>query len=475
MTDCNRDPIVFSSLGTKRVIADFDGGHITSDGGALLLREVDRHLGLIDQLNAALPDPRDPARITHEQRHMLSQRILGIALGHEDLNDHQHLRDDPLMQAVTGRGVDAEQPLAGASTLCRLENRVTDRRTLFELARVLVEVFIASHAEPPAELVLDFDATDDEVHGHQLKRFFHGYYDHYCFLPLYVFCGDHLLCAYLRPADIDAARHSRAILKLLVTRLRRAWPGVRITLRADSGFCRWRTMRWCDRHGVHYVLGLAKNKSLERLSEGTLLRGRLSFEASGEKRRLFDEFTYAAGTWDRPRRTILRHEHDERGPNPRYVVTNVERRADGRLADDPDRDDARRLYEDVYCARGECENRIKEQQLDLFAGRTSCHQFLPNQFRVLLSAAAYVLMDHLRRLGLTGTELARAQAGTIRTKLLKVGARVVASVRRVVLNLSGGYPLRALFTRLARTLAALPTAAAAVIAGPLVDRRASSA
>ncbi len=474
MTDCNRDPIVFSSLGTRQVVADFDGGHITSDGGALLLREVDRHLGLIDQLNAALPDPRDPARITHEQRHMLSQRILAIALGHEDLNDHQHLRDDPLMQAVTGRGVDASQPLAGPSTLCRLENRVTDRRVLFDLARVLVEVFIASHTEPPAELVLDFDATDDEVHGHQLKRFFHGYYDHYCFLPLYVFCGDHLLCAYLRPANIDAAKHSRAILKLLVERLRQAWPDVRITLRADSGFCRWRMMRWCDRHGVQYVLGLAKNKSLERLSEPVLLRGRLSFEESGTKRRLFDEFTYAAGTWDRPRRTILRHEHDEKGPNPRYVVTNVERdgHTHGRLADDPDRDAARALYEDVYCARGECENRIKEQQLDLFAGRTSCHAFLPNQFRVLLSAAAYVLMDHLRRLGLKGTELAQAQAGTIRTKLLKVGARVVASVRRVVLNLSSGYPLQALFTRLARTLAALPTAAA--IAGLPVERRAAA-
>jgi hypothetical protein len=470
MTDCNRDPIIFSTLGSKQVVADFDGGRITSDGGALLLREVDRHLGLIDQLDAALPDPRDPARVTHEQRHLLAQRILAIALGHEDLNDHQHLRDDPLMQAVTGRGVDAKQPLAGPSTLCRLENRVTDRRVLFDLAKVLVEVFIASHTEPPAELVLDFDATDDEVHGHQLKRFFHGYYDHYCFLPLYVFCGDHLLCAYLRPADIDAAKHSRAILKLLVRRLRRAWPDVRITLRADSGFCRWRLMRWCDRHGVQYVLGLAKNASLERLSAGTLLRGRLWFEESGQKRRLFDEFRYAAGTWDRPRRTILRHEHDAKGPNPRYVVTNVQR--DGCLADDPDRDDARALYEGVYCARGECENRIKEQQLDLFAGRTSCHQFLPNQFRVLLSAAAYVLMDHLRRLGLKGTELARAQAGTIRLKLLKVGARVVASVRRVVLNLSGGYPLQALFTRLARTLAALPTAAAVIVDRP-VERRAA--
>ena len=450
MTECNENPIEFSSLGRKQVVADFEGGSITSDGGALLLREVDRHLGLIDKLNAALPDPRDPSKVVHEQRHLLARRILGIALGHEDLNDHQHLRDDPLVQAATGRGVDPDQPLASPATLCRLENRATDRKALSDLAAVLVDVFVASHAsheQPPEELVPDFDATDDEAHGHQAGRFFHGYYDCYCFLPPYVFCGDHLLVAYLRPANIDASKHSRAILKLLVTRLREAWPRVRITVRADSGFCRWRLMRWCDRHGVNYVPGLAKNKALERLSAGTLLRGRLSFEETGEKRRLFEEFTYAAGTWDRHRRTILRHEHDEHGPNPRYVVTNLQ--GEGY--------EAQALYEGTYCGRGECENRIKEQQLDLFAGRTSCHEFLPNPFRVLLSAAAYVLVDHLRRLGLRGTELEQAQAGTIRLKLLKVGARVVSSVRRVVLHLSGGFPLRDLFARLARRLTTLPS------------------
>jgi len=447
MTDCNPDPIEFSSLGRKQVVADFDGGSITSDGGALLLREVDRHLGLIDRLDAALPDPRDPSKITHHQRHMLAQRVFGIALGHEDLNDHHALRDDPLVQAVTGRGIDPDQPLASPTTLCRLENRATDREALFEMSKALVEVFIASHAEPPGELVLDFDATDDEVHGKQVGRFFHGYYDGYCFLPLYVFCGDHLLVAYLRPSNIDASRHSRAILKLLVRRLREAWPHVKITVRADSGFCRWRLMRWCDRHDVHYVLGLAKNKALERLSEGVLLRGRLGFEQDGQKRRLFAEFTYAAGTWDRPRRVVLRHEHDASGPNPRYVVTNLPGEAHP----------AQPLYEETYCGRGECENRIKEQQLDLFAGRTSCHEFLPNQFRVLLSAAAYVLVDHLRRLGLAGTELEQAQAGTIRLKLLKVGARVVSSVRRVVLHLSTGFPPRDLFARLARRLTTLPS------------------
>ena len=461
MTDCNAQPIAFSSLGRKQVVADFNGGSITSDGGALLLREVDRRLGLIDRLDAVIPDPRDPSRVIHEQRHMLAQRIFAIALGYEDVNDHFTLRNDPLMQAVTGRGIDAGQAMASPTTLGRLENRTgkatpADRKVLFDMSAVLVDVFIASHAEPPEEVVLDFDATDDPVHGKQVGRFFHGYYDHYCFLPLYVFCGDHLLAAYLRPSNIDGARHSRAILKLLVERIRRAWPRVRIVVRADSGFCRWRSMRWCDRHDVGYVIGLAKNPALERLSDYAMLKGRLTFQQDGRKSRVFDEFDYAAGSWDRPRRVILRYEHDEKGPNPRYIVTNLPR----------DRHEGRALYEQTYCARGECENRIKEQQLDLFAGRTSCHEFLPNQFRVLLSAAAYVLLDHLRRSGLGGTELREAQAGTIRLKLLKVGARVTQSVRRVVLHLSSGFPLRELFARIARGLVDLP----AVARSPAVPR-----
>lgn len=447
MTDCNDNPIVFSSLGRKQLAADFNGGSITSDGGALLLREVDRHLGLIDRLNAVMPDPRDPARIIHEQRHMLAQRIFAIALGHEDVNDHFALRNDPLLQAVSGRGIDPQQPLASPTTLGRLENRAVDRQMLFEMSAVLVETFIASHQEPPREIVLDFDATDDAVHGKQIGRFFHGYYDHYCFLPLYVFCGDHLLAAYLRPSNIDGAKHARAILKLLVRRLRQVWPDVKIIVRADSGFCRWRMMRWCDRHRVHYVLGLAKNAALERMSEYAMLKGRLTFEEHGQKARVFDELTYAAASWDRTRRVILRYEHDAQGANPRYVVTSLPK---------DDEHDGQALYEKTYCARGECENRIKEQQLDLFAGRTSCHAFLSNQLRVLLSAAAYVLFDHLRRAGLAGTELQEAQAGTIRLKLLKIGARVKQSVRRIVLHLSSGFPLQELFTQLARKLTALP-------------------
>jgi hypothetical protein len=247
MTDCITQPLLFSSLKNKKIQADFNGGSLTSDTGALLLREVDRRLGLVDAINRCIPDPRNEFFIVHQQETMLAQRIFGIALGYEDLNDHQSLRDDPLLQIVTERGVTKDQlPLASPPTLCRLENRV-DCKALADIAKVFIETFIASFKNPPDELILDFDATDDPVYGNQEKRFFHGYYDKYCFLPLYVFCGSQLLIAYLRPADIDPALHSRAILKLLVKRIRRAWPNVRIIIRCDSGFCRWRLMRWCDR------------------------------------------------------------------------------------------------------------------------------------------------------------------------------------------------------------------------------------
>jgi hypothetical protein len=307
------------------------------------------------------------------------------------------------------------------------------------MAKVLVEQFIASHDTPPEELILDFDATDDLVHGRQEGRFFHGYYDAYCFLPLYVFCGDQLLVAYLRPSNIDAAWHSRAILKLLVQRFRQVWPNVRIVFRGDSGFCRWRMLRWCDRHGVHYIVGLPKNDVLKRLARRSRVQARWDHRRSGQKQRLFEEFQYAAGTWDRPRRVIAKAEYGDQGENPRFVVTSLQ-------------GPPQELYEDVYCQRGEMENRIKEQQLHLFADRTSCHEFLANQFRVLLSAAAYVLMETLRRVGLAGTELAEAQVDTIRLKLLKIGARVVRSVRRIVLHLASGYPLQELLASVLRRL-----------------------
>ena len=432
MTDSNQAALVFSNLGRKKIQADFAGGKLTSDAGAALLREVDRRIGLIDALAECIVDPRQAAKITHDLRTMLAQRILALALGYEDLNDHDSLRNDPLLQLISQRGID-DKPLASAATLCRFENGM-DRKSLSKMAEVFVEQFIASHPRAPERIVLDFDATDDPVHGNQAGRFFHGYYDHYCFLPLYVFCGEQLLVAYLRPSKIDASLHSRAILKLLVRRFREVWPKVKIIFRGDSGFCRWKLLRCCDKHDIGYIVGLAQNAVLQRLAQPYLRQAKKQFEQTSQKQRIFAETQYAAATWDRKRRVIIKAEHTSQGSNPRFVVTN--------LSGDP-----QGLYDDLYCQRGDMENRIKEQQLDLFAGRTSCHEFLANQFRLLLSSAAYVLIESLRRLGLKGTELAKAQAGTIRLKLLKIGARIRCSVRRIVLHLAGGYPLKELFAR----------------------------
>lgn len=433
MTDCNRDPLAFSRLDSKAIVADFMGGQITTDAGALLLREVDDRIGLFNALDAAIPDPRHPVFIIHDQRAMIAQRVTALALGYEDLNDHQTLRADPALQIAAGQLPQPDRTLASPPTLCRLENRV-DRRSLVRIAEVLVDQYIAAHPAPPEHLVLDFDATDDRIHGQQEGRFFHGYYDHHCFLPLYVFSGDELLVAYLRPSNIDASRHSRAVLKLLVKRLRATWPAVRITVRGDSGFCRWRLMRWCDSHGIGYVLGLARNAVLEREGRFWIDAARQLFERTGLPQRIFGTFSYAAGSWDRPRRVIVKGEHNAQGSNPRFIVTN-------------EPGGPQELYDDVYCQRGEMENRIKEQQLDLFADRTSCHQFLANQFRLLLSSAAYVLVQALRRTTLAGTELARAQVGTIRLRLFKVAARVVVSARRVMFHLASSYPYQAVFRR----------------------------
>ncbi len=446
MTGCNSQSIPFSSVGRRTVLADFAGGSITSDAGALLLREADRRLELVDRLDAVIPDPRNQSLVTHQQSMMLRQRIFAIAMGYEDGNDHQHLRDDPLMQLVTERGIDPDQPLASPPTLCRLENRVS-RKTLVEIARVFVEIFIQSHASAPKELVLAFDATDDAGHGDQVNRFFHGYYDQYCFLPLYVFCGHHLLVPYLRPANVDAATHAWAILSLLVRRFRRQWPDVKIIFRGDSGFCRWKMLRWCERHNVGYIVGQAKNKRLEPLAKDAMDRAEQLFKQAndGQPTRVFTEFMYAAGTWDKPRRVIAKAEYlgaPERGKpkeNHRFVVTNLT-------------EDGPWLYEKFYCKRGDAENRIKEQQLGLFADRTSCHEFVPNQFRVMLSAAAYVLLQHIRQTALAGTELAEAQVTTIRLKLLKIGGLVKRSARRIVLHLASGCPQQQLFRLIAAKL-----------------------
>jgi hypothetical protein len=442
MTDCTTDGIGFQRLGRREVHVDFKGGRLTSDAGLLLLRQVDGRIGLIDAINAAIPDPRDPEAITHPQRDLLAQRIFALAAGYEDLNDHQTLRDDPAMQAAAGRVPDGQEPLASPPTLCRLENRVS-RQTNVAISKALVEQYIACHATPPEQIILDFDATDDPIHGSQEGRFFHGYYGNYCFLPLYVFAGDELLVAYLRPSNIDAARHSRAILKLLVTRLRRAWPDVKIIVRGDGGFCRWRMMRGCDRRGIKYLFGLSTNARLQAMAEPWMQEAEQRFAETGEKQRRFYELGYAAESWDRLRRVIFKAERLEQGPNLRSVVTNM----DG---------DPQPLYDDVYCQRGEMENRIKEQQLGLFADRTSCHDFQANQFRLLLSAAAYVLFQALRRQALAGTELAAGQVTTIRTKLLKIAARIVVSARRVVFHFAGGCPYQDLLRRIADRLMLAP-------------------
>lgn len=429
---CNSNKLVFSSVKRRKILADFNGGKLTSDVGLLALREVDKQIGLTKQLAHCIVDNRHPGYVKHSIRQMLRQRIHAIAAGYEDLNDHQTLRNDPVIQAVAEH--QDNNALASAPTLCRLENNI-DREALQKISEVFVERFIASHQQPPSELVLDFDATDDPVHGGQVGRFFHGYYDHYCFLPLYVFCDGQLLVSYLRPSKIDAAKHSRAILKLLVKRFQEVWPDVKIIFRGDSGFCRWKLLRWCEEHHVYYIVGLAKNSVLTHLGQSWIQQAQEQFRQREHKQRIFGEFKYAAGTWDRKRRVIIKAEHLGQGPNTRFIVTNLS-------------GESQHLYDDIYCQRGDMENRIKEQQLDLFSDRTSCHAFDANQFRVFLSAAAYVLIETLRREYLKDTELARAQVGTIRIKLLKVAARVVRRSSRILFHICSSYPYHQLLTKL---------------------------
>ena len=436
MTECNQRIFEYPTIKRRKIQASFTGGDVSSDGGVMLLRQVDRRLGLTEAVSQALDDSRRTASCQHDLRSLLRQRVYGLALGYEDLNDHQSLRRDPAFQSAVGR----DECLASSPTLCRWENRA-NRQTSWEIHKVMVEEFISSFKQPPEELILDFDATDDAVHGNQEGRFFHGYYDHYCFLPLYVFCGSRLLVSYLRTSNIDGAKHSWAILSLLVKRFRQVWPKVKIIFRGDSGFCRRRMLSWCERNRVGYIIGIAKNNRLLLLSEDLIDAAQSGFEATREKQRLFDDIVYAAGTWDKKRRVIVKAEHASKGSNPRFVVTNLA-------------GEAQQLYDNIYCARGNMENRIKEQQLDLLADRTSCHRWWPNQFRLLLSSLAYTLVEGIRRLALAGTELARAQCGSIRLKLLKIGAVVLRNTRRVRLLLSSRYPYQELFFKVAARLSA---------------------
>jgi hypothetical protein len=434
VTECIQESFEFPACQRRVVEVNFHGGDITSDGGALLLRQADRRLGLSEAVARVLVDPRRQASVAHDALSLVRQRLYGLALGYEDLNDHIQLRRDLALQTAVERA----EVLASSSTLCRFEHQA-DRATAWRLHEVLVDQFIASFKRPPKRLILDFDATDDAVHGKQDGAQFHGYYDHYCFLPLYVFCRDQLLVSYLRPSNIDGAKHAWAILALLVKRLRAAWPKVKIIFRGDSGFCRWRMLAWCERHQVGYIVGIAKNARLTACIKDRLDEARACYAELGHKVRWFTEFGYGARSWDQPRRVIAKIEYTHKGSNPRYVVTNLQ-------------GDAQRLYDRLYCARGEMENRIKEQQLDLFAGRTSCQRWWPNQFRLLLSSLAYTLLEAIRRLALQGTELAQAYVGTLRLKLLKIGAVILRNTRRVRFLLSSACPYQALFFKVAARL-----------------------
>ena len=351
-------------------------------------------------------------------------------MGYEDGNDHITLRKDPGFQTA----INCDYDLASASTLSRFENSVS-RKTIVEINKTFVETFIASFKKEPKELILDFDPTDDPIHGHQENRHYNGYYESYCYLPLYVFCGEQLLVSYLRPCNIDGAKHAWAILSLLVKRFRQKWPNVKIIFRGDSGFCRHKMLEWCDKNNVGYIVGIAKNNRLLKLSATLRTEASVLCEQTEKKQRLFREFQYAAKSWKHRKRIIIKAEHTLFGANPRFIVTNLE-------------GDPQKIYEEIYCARGDMENRIKEQQLDLFAGRTSCHEWWANNFRLLLSSCAYVLMSGIRRIALKGTSLSKAQCGTIRLKLLKIGAIIIRNTRRIKFLLSSSYPYQDLFCKI---------------------------
>jgi hypothetical protein len=464
--ECNQKTFPFHPLIRRQVEGRFDGGAITTDAGGLLLREVEKRTAIIERFAACFRDYRTAEQIEHTVRELVAQRIYALALGYEDLNDHDQLRADPMLAVLaekpdpTGesraRERDRGKALAGKSTLNRLEltkAAVEEKERYKKIAldleavdRLLVKIFLEAHPTQPAEIVLDLDATDDPVHGNQEGRFFHGYYGHYCYLPLYIFCEDHLLCARLRPSNIDASAGCVEEVNRIVAEIRQAWPQVKITLRGDSGFCREELMGWCEQGGVDYVLGLAKNPRLQAETAAEQEQAAAEFRATAKPARVFKEFSYQTReSWSRARRVVAKAEHLEKGSNPRFVVTSLPAEAWA----------SRRLYEELYCARGEMENRLKEQ-LMLFADRTSTAWLRSNQIRLYFSSVAYVLMEALRRLGLKQTDLAQAECRTIRLKLLKIGALIRITVRRVWVSMAGGYPYQSLFAQVYARLRALP-------------------
>ena len=442
LTECNQETFSFAPHFSRRVEAGFTAGQVSSDGGALLLRAADGRINLLSRLAACFVDGRAPLLVKHELSQMLSQRIYALALGYEDLNDHEQLRSDPLFGVLAGkRRLDEE--LAGKSTLNRLE--LTGRSVRYHkitysaasIDRLLADLYIESHCAPPEQIVLDLDATDIPLYGHQPERFFHGYYDSYCYLPLYIFAGDQLLCARLRPANQDAAAGSVEEVKRIVEQLRARWSQAKIVLRADSGFCREELMGWCEANQVDYLFGLARNQRLHRIIGKQMHEAQLEHQGTGKAARRFAEFQYRTHkSWSCSRRVVAKAEYLDKGENPRFVVTSL---TAGEWA-------AQDLYEKFYCARGEMENRIKEQMC-LFADRLSTDEMKANQLRLYFSALAYTLVEALRRIGLKGTEWAQAQVDTIRLKLFKIGVLVRISVRRIVLRMSSAYPWKHIYAQ----------------------------
>ena len=457
-TQCISDQFDFEAFDGRRVVAGFDGGLVTSDAGALLLREADRVIDLVGRVAECFTDGRNPADVVHSLRTLVGQRIIAIALGYEDVNDHDRLRFDPVLALVSERWQGKRKdcaPLAGKSTINRLEHAPAGDGERYHkighdpkaLERLFVDVFLDAHDKAPREIVVDLDATDDPVHGHQEGRFFHGYYDGYCYLPLYIFCGPHLLAAKLRRSNIDAAAGAKDEVARIVVHIRRRWPRVKILLRADSGFAREALMAWCEANRVDYLFGLARNSRLVEALAIDLALVEAECQATGKPARRFKDFFYATrDSWSRRRRVIGKAEHLPKGANPRFVVTSLKRKAV----------DAKTLYERVYCARGDMENRIKEQQLDLFADRTSTATLRANQLRLWFSSFAYVLIEALQWIGLGHTEFANATAGTIRLKLFKIGARVTVSVRRIKIAMASACPYQVEFALAHARLRASP-------------------
>ncbi len=452
MTECNQSSFGFKASGKRDIVARFNGGTISSDGGAFLLRQTDERLNLLPRLAECFLDGRNQNLVEHSIQEMLSQRIYGLALGYEDINDHEQLRNDPVFGVLAGRDA-LDEPLAGKSTLNRMElgTGVNDRYkkiTFWKEAvdELMVNTFIESHWSAPSEIVLDVDTTDLPLHGKQEGRFFHGYYDSYCYLPLYVFAGDHVLCARLREANRDAAFGCLHEIQRIVAQVRAAWPEVKIVLRGDSGFCRNELMNWCEDNRVDFVFGLARNRRLRRIIGQQMHEATLQWNQTGKPARVFTEFEYSTkktkkGGWDRERRVVAKAEHIDGKENPRFTVTSLR----------SERWPAQILYEELYCERGDMENRIKEQ-FSLFADRVSAETIRANQMRMYLSAMAYILVNGLRRLGLRGTELAQAQVSTIRTKLLKIGSQIRVTVRKVWVSMASSYPWQNLYGQVWKNL-----------------------